>query len=193
MYCNYCWSVCTSANFVFIRKQSVCFFFADVEGSHPISQERFPARGWTAHQPPARAHREVLRSLRGRRPAHHGLWVHEARRPQQVPQVSGCGKNPSDRFVTSQIGKYPIGLHVSLGVFKMDKVYILNSGMQCLFHYNNVNTVTYHCDARWAGEILIDRLQLSTEVLNKQQEVDTQVYIVSDKTLSGEQKLLSLS
>ncbi len=48
------------------------------------------------------------------------------------------------------------------------------------------------CDISRFGLTVIDRLQLSTEVLNKQWEVDTKVYTVSDRALSKEQKLLSL-
>ncbi|KAL0155766.1 hypothetical protein M9458_050029, partial [Cirrhinus mrigala] len=56
------------------------------QGSHPRGEERLPAGGRAADQPSARAHSEVLRRLRRWRPAHHGLRIHETRRPQQVPQ-----------------------------------------------------------------------------------------------------------
>lgn len=77
--------------------------FVDAEGSHAGGEEGFPARGRAPHQPAARAHCEVLRRLRGRRSAHHGVRIHEARRSQQVPQVrsafllanTGCSANAS--------------------------------------------------------------------------------------------------
>lgn len=63
------------------------YVFADTERGQWKCQEGFPPRGRAADQPAAWAHRHVLRCLCGERPSHHGVWVHETRRPEQVPQA----------------------------------------------------------------------------------------------------------
>ena len=60
---------------------------SDAEGCQRQCTQGLPPRGRAANQPPARAHCQVLWRLRGGRPTHNGLRVHEARGPQQIPQV----------------------------------------------------------------------------------------------------------
>ena len=60
---------------------------SDAEGCQRQCTQGLPPRGRAADQPPARAHCQVLWRLRGGRPTHNGLRVHEARGPQQIPQV----------------------------------------------------------------------------------------------------------
>ena len=70
----------------FIKMSLLCVC-ADTERGQWKCQEGFPPRGRAADQPSTWTHSDFLWSLRGERPSHHGVWVHETRRPQQVPQA----------------------------------------------------------------------------------------------------------
>lgn len=63
------------------------FVATDAERRQRVDPAGLSEGGGAPDGPPAPAHRAVLRRLHGRRAAGHGVRIHEARRPQPIPQV----------------------------------------------------------------------------------------------------------
>lgn len=59
----------------------------DPEGCQRVNPAGLPEGGGAADGAPAPAHRAILRRVHRRRAAGHGVWVHEARRPQPLSPV----------------------------------------------------------------------------------------------------------